>query len=101
MGARSHGWCLNRTSRKALLIPAPSPPPSANGSFGLVLALRRTGPKGVWFSSPSRGLFFFAQSGSNGAAGPVYLSLSWLAEQQTWAAGRMLSDVWLALRTPF
>ena len=46
-------------------------------------------------------LSFFAQSGTNGAAGPVYLSLSWLPEEHAWAACRILSDSWLGLHTPF
>lgn len=44
---------------------------------------------------------FFARSGTNGAVGPVYLSLSWLPREQAWAPSLMLSDAWLGRRPPF
>jgi hypothetical protein len=46
-------------------------------------------------------LSFFAKSGTSGAAGPVYLSLSWLPQERAWAPNRMLSDAWLGRRPPF
>lgn len=45
-------------------------------------------------------LSFFAKA-SSGGAGPVYLSLCWLPEEQTWSLSRLLADTWLPLYTPF
>jgi hypothetical protein len=44
---------------------------------------------------------FFARAKRGDAAGPIYLNLRWLPEQQTWAIEDFLSDSWLALYTPF
>jgi hypothetical protein len=44
---------------------------------------------------------FFARAKRGETAGPVYLNLRWLPEQQAWAIEDFLSDSWLALYTPF
>lgn len=46
-------------------------------------------------------LSFFAKADAGGGAGPVYVSLCWLPQEQVWAPSRMLSDSWLRLNTPF
>jgi hypothetical protein len=46
-------------------------------------------------------LSFFAKVKEGDRAGPVYVSLSWLPEDQAWAVGRLLSDTWLTLHSLF
>lgn len=45
-------------------------------------------------------LSFFARAQS-GNAGPVYASLQWLESDQQWAFTRLVTDVWLGVRTLF
>ncbi len=55
-----------------------------------------SGEKSLFFQ-----LSFFAQSHDGEKAGPVYLCLGWLAEDEEWAVCRMISDSWLGLHIPF
>ncbi|MCW5553940.1 MAG: hypothetical protein KIS67_17520 [Verrucomicrobiae bacterium] len=55
-----------------------------------------SGEKSLFFQ-----LSFFAQSYNGEKAGPVYLCLGWLPEDQEWALCRMISDSWLGLHIPF
>jgi len=46
-------------------------------------------------------LSFFAKAKRGTTAGPIYLNLRWLPEQENWEIEEVLSDSWLALYTPF
>jgi hypothetical protein len=52
-------------------------------------------------ASPILNLSFFAKAGASTNAGPVYISLCWLANDEQWALNRMVADSWVALRTVF
>ena len=44
-------------------------------------------------------LSFFAKFNHLEYAAPVYLSLCWLEEEQTWALSRMITDTWSRVQT--
>jgi hypothetical protein len=46
-------------------------------------------------------LSFFAKFRDSDNVGPVFISLAWSSEDQTWALSRMLADRWLQLHTLF
>jgi len=46
-------------------------------------------------------LSFFAKANGSTNAGPVYVSLCWLEEEQEWGLSRLITDQWLGINTVF
>jgi hypothetical protein len=44
---------------------------------------------------------FLAKANGSQNAGPVYISLLWVEEDQNWALNRLLTDSWLRIKTLF
>jgi hypothetical protein len=44
---------------------------------------------------------FLAKASGSDDAGPVYISLEWIEEDQNWALSRLMTDSWLHIKTIF
>jgi len=79
---------------------------------GLTVAVEAANPGLVYTSLPGSlkqgpdeaiyfHLSFFAKVNGSTNAGPVYVSLCWLEQDQEWGLSRLITDQWLGIKTVF